>query len=67
VDVPAAATLPAFLTLDGVAEAPPGELVLVLRRKPGLRDLLRSRPPLQVTVSAVEVYFSGDSAGSPNA
>ena len=35
------ATLPAFLTLDGVAEAPAGELVLVLRRKPGLRDLLR--------------------------
>jgi hypothetical protein len=66
VHVPAGATLPAFLTLDGIAEAPPGDLVLVLRRKPGLRDLLRSRPPLQATVSAVEVYFSRDSADFPN-
>ncbi len=66
VTLPAAATLPAFLTLDGVAEAPAGELVLVLRRKPGLRDLLGARPPLQATVSAVEVYFPGDSADSPN-
>ena len=66
VDLPAEATLPAFLTLDGVAEAPAGELVLVLRRKPGLRDLLRPRPPLQATVMAVEVYFSPDSADSPN-
>ncbi len=66
VTLPPAATLPAFLTLDGVAEAPAGELVLVLRRKPGLRDLLGARPPLQATVSAVEVYFPGDSADSPN-
>ncbi len=66
VDVPAEVTLPAFLTLDGVAEAPPGELVLVLRRKPGLRDLLRQRAPSQVTVNAVEVYFSRDPADSPN-
>jgi hypothetical protein len=66
VDLPPAATLPAFLTLDGVADAPAGELVLVLRRKPGLRDLLRPRPPLQATVRAVEVYFSRDSADSPN-
>lgn len=41
VAVPSDATLPAFLTLDGIAEPPPGELVLVLRRKPGLRTLLR--------------------------
>ncbi len=67
VEVPSEATLPAFLTLDGVAEAPPGELVLVLRRKPGLRDLLRPRLPHQATVSAVEVYFSPDSADSSNA
>jgi len=66
VEVPAGATLPAFLTLDRVAEAPPGDLVLVLRRKPGLRDLLRPRAPMQTTVSAVEVYFSGDSADSLN-
>jgi hypothetical protein len=66
VEVPAGATLPAFLTLDRVAEAPPGDLVLVLRRKPGLRDLLRPREPVQATVNAVEVYFSGDSADSPD-
>jgi len=66
VDMPAGATLPAFLTLDGVADAPPGELVLVLRRAPGLRDLLRRRAPSQAVVSAVEVYFSRDSADSPN-
>ena len=66
VGLPADATLPAFLTLDGVAEGPPGDLVLVLRRKPGLRDLLRPRPPLQATVSAVELYFSPGSADSPN-
>jgi hypothetical protein len=66
VDVPAGAALPAFLTLGGVADAPAGDLVLVLRRKPGLRDLLRPRPPFQATVNAVEVYFPGDSADSPN-
>jgi hypothetical protein len=66
VDVPAGAVLPAFLTLEGVADAPAGELVLVLRRKPGLRDLLRTRPPSQATVNAVEVYFPRDSADSPN-
>ena len=66
VDVPADVALPAFLTLEGVAEAPPGDLVLVLRRKPGLRDLLRRRLPSQATVSAVEVYFSRDSTDSPN-
>lgn len=41
VPVPPAATLPAFLTLDGVADPPDGELVLVLRRRPGLLALLR--------------------------
>jgi Zincin-like metallopeptidase len=66
VDVPAGVSLPAFLTLDGVADAPAGELVLVLRRRPGLRDLLRPCPPSQATVRVVEVYFSGDSADSPN-
>jgi hypothetical protein len=62
VEVPPGATLPAFLTLEGVAEAPAGDLVLVLRRKPGLRDLLWPRPPTQATVHAAEVYFSADSS-----
>ena len=52
---PPGATLPAFLTLDGVAEAPPGELVLVLRRRAGLRDLLRPRPPFVSTVAVAPV------------
>ncbi len=64
---PPDATLPAFLSLEGVAEPPEGELVLVLRRKPGLRDLLRRQPPLQATVDAVEVYFSPDSTDLSNA
>jgi hypothetical protein len=41
VSVPPEATLPAFLVLDGVADPPAGELVLVLRRKPGVLALLR--------------------------
>ncbi len=67
VRMPEDATLPAFLTLDGVAEGPEGDLVLVLRRKPGLRDLLRAPLPTQATVRAAEVYFSSDSSDLPNA
>lgn len=39
--VPRGATLPAFLTVAGAAEPPAGDLVLVLRRKPGLLTLMR--------------------------
>jgi hypothetical protein len=67
VAVPPQTELPAFLTLDGVTEAPEGELVLVLRRKPGLRDLLRRTRPTQATVRASEVYFSADSSDLSNA
>ena len=66
VAVPPETDLPAFLTLDGVAEAPEGELVLVLRRKPGLRDLLRPARPTRATVRASEVYFSSDSSDVSN-
>jgi Zincin-like metallopeptidase len=66
VTLPEGVTLPAFLTLEGVADAPAGDLVLVLRRKPGLRDLIRARPPFQATVDAAEVYFSPDPADSSN-
>ena len=52
VPVPAQATLPAFLALDGVADGPPGDLVLVLRRKPGLLSLLRPGRTYQATVAA---------------
>jgi hypothetical protein len=67
VEVPPETSLPAFLTLEGVAEAPEGDLVLVLRRQPGLRDLVRPRPPTRVTVRAAEVYFSPDSSDLSNA
>ncbi len=51
--VPAHVTLPAFLTVEGVDDPPPGELVLVLRRKPRVWDLFRAvMPPTQVVVTA---------------
>lgn len=58
-EVPVApgASLPAFLSLEGVAEPPEGELVLVLRRKPGLRALLR---PPQVFQASVRVMPARD-------
>jgi hypothetical protein len=43
--------LPAFLTLEGLRDPPPGEVVLVLRRKAGLLDLFRrAAPPSQAGV-----------------
>ena len=48
--VPQGATLPAFLTVDGAAEPPPGDLVLVLRRKPGLLTLLHRGRLFQAVV-----------------
>ncbi len=54
VAVPAHATLPAFLTVEGIDDPPPGELVLVLRRKPRVWDLFRAvSPPTQVVVQAL--------------
>jgi len=52
VPVPKGATLPAFLVLEGVAGAPGGDLVLVLRRKPGVLALFR---PVQTYRAAVRV------------
>jgi hypothetical protein len=37
--------LPLYLTLDGLDHPPSGDVVLVLRRKPRLRDLFRGAPP----------------------
>jgi hypothetical protein len=39
--VPANATLPAYLGVGEVEDPPPGDLVVVLRRRPGLADLFR--------------------------
>lgn len=50
--VPAEARLPSFLTVEGVAEPPPGELVIALRRKPGLLDLVHRTEPFQAAVTA---------------
>jgi hypothetical protein len=50
--VPPGLTLPAFLTVDGLAESPPGDLVLVLRREPRLTDLFRRAEPFVATVHA---------------
>jgi hypothetical protein len=49
---PPGLSLPAFLTIDGVAEPPPGDLVLVLRRKPRLTDLFRRAEPFSATIRA---------------
>src|SRR5205085_7109060 len=38
---PPQASLPAFLVLEGLAEAPSGDVVLVLRRKPQVLGLFR--------------------------
>lgn len=43
------APLPLFLTLDGLQDAPEGDVIVVFRRKPRLTDLFRSsRPPTEV-------------------
>jgi hypothetical protein len=47
---PQNAELPCFLTVAGVVDPPPGDLVLVLRRKPGVRDLFRRGEAYQVSV-----------------
>jgi hypothetical protein len=50
--VPRGATLPAFLTVAGAADPPPGDLVLVLRRSPGILTLLRRGRLFQAVVQA---------------
>ncbi|HEX7025274.1 MAG TPA: metallopeptidase family protein [Gemmatimonadales bacterium] len=52
VTLPAAAELPAFLTVDGVASAPPGELVLVLQKRGGWLGLFRRPRVFQADVRA---------------
>jgi hypothetical protein len=55
--IPEGAALPAFLSVSGVLEPPPGELLLVLRRTPGLRSLFGKPdgPPFQEEVRAERV------------
>lgn len=47
---PGDASLPAFLILSGVREPPARELILVLRRRPGLRSLLKPGEPWEGAV-----------------
>jgi hypothetical protein len=49
---PAGATLPAFLSVEGVDAPPPGELVLVFRRRTGLLNLFRQARPFVGMVAA---------------
>ena len=49
-DSPEGAELPCFLTIEGVADPPEGDLVLVLRRRPGVRDLFGQTGVFQGTV-----------------
>ncbi|HEY3012038.1 MAG TPA: metallopeptidase family protein [Gemmatimonadales bacterium] len=48
--LPEGAELPCFLTADGVTDPPAGDLVIVLRRKPGVRDLFAQTRVFQATV-----------------
>jgi hypothetical protein len=51
--VPADAGLPCYLSVDGIADPPPGDLVVVLRRKPGMRDLFNDAGVYQSTVQVL--------------
>jgi hypothetical protein len=50
ISVPEGAGLPCYLYVDGAADPPAGDLVVVLRRKPGVRDLFNEADLFQSTV-----------------
>ena len=50
IPVPEGAELPCFLNVDGIPDPPAGDLVIVLRRKPSVRDLFAESPVFQSTV-----------------
>jgi Zincin-like metallopeptidase len=52
VPIPGDAELPCFLIVEGVTDPPEGDLVLVLRRKPGVRDLFGHTGIFRGTVRA---------------
>ena len=62
VSLPPESTLPAVLGLDGVADPPEGELVLVLRRKPGVLSLLRPVRRYHAAVRAAESSYLPDTS-----
>jgi hypothetical protein len=50
--LPSSLALPAFVTVEGILDPPPGDVLLVLRRKPGFLDLFRAQSPTSATVTA---------------
>ncbi len=52
VAMPPDTTLPAYLSVQGIEDAPPGELVLVIRRKARILDLFRTSSPYEAAVDA---------------
>lgn len=50
-ELPADVTLPAYLVVEGLAEPPPGQVVLVLRRKPSILDLFRQSDLAEIQVA----------------
>jgi len=69
VTVPREASLPAFLALDGLADAPAGEVLLVLRRKPGVLALFRPVTTFHAVVRVIEPtgYLPGARPADDNA
>lgn len=55
VSLPAEATLPAFVSVEGVDDPPAGELVLVLRRRPTVLALLRRSALFEAEATAEPV------------
>jgi hypothetical protein len=51
-ELPADVTLPAYLVVQGLTEPPPGEVVVVLRRKPSILDLFRRSDLAEIQVAA---------------
>jgi hypothetical protein len=51
-EVPPGLTLPAYLVMSGLEEPPPGEVVIVLRRKPSVLDLFRRTDLAEIQVAA---------------
>jgi hypothetical protein len=53
VEIPHDAELPCFLVVEGISDPPPGELVIVLRRRPGVRDLFGTGRAFQAVVQVL--------------
>lgn len=51
---PQGSELPCFLTVDGVAQPPAGDLVVVLRRRPGVMDLFGHGGVFQASVQVAD-------------